>query len=334
MRNGSPPLPPPEAEAIERLRRSPRLWVLGARDPEMQFIARLLERVGEHTNWLGAAGKRCYPGNAYRGDPPAALADTAIVRVECDWAGSSAAFVVDHHHPGDPGFGVAPARYMHGASLGQIIGLLGRLAALRPLQDAPDAWEWRGDGAAEIAAAVGDLGFDGERWWVRGALADYALPDRVLMVAAGDHCLGAAYRGECPGVEPDALLRFRARQDAVWRGVSDATVRSDLERARRALERAPRLRLGVGVEVADMRTSSLPELNEAAARWGLPYVGELEDRSGRIKVVLRVADVQILAAWDGWARDQGLVDCYGGDPARGFAGGYRARTSARQVAHG
>jgi len=32
------------------------------------------------------------------------------------------------------------------------------------------------------------------------------------MIAAADHCLGAAYAGQCPGVDPAALREFRAEQ--------------------------------------------------------------------------------------------------------------------------
>jgi hypothetical protein len=34
------------------------------------------------------------------------------------------------------------------------------------------------------------------------------IPRRYVLAAAADHCLTAAYRGECPGVDPDdARLR-------------------------------------------------------------------------------------------------------------------------------
>jgi hypothetical protein len=35
------------------------------------------------------------------------------------------------------------------------------------------------------------------------------IPQRYVLAAAADHCLAAAYRGECPGVDPDALMRWR-----------------------------------------------------------------------------------------------------------------------------
>src|SRR5690606_4181877 len=34
-------------------------------------------------------------------------------------------------------------------------------------------------------------------------------PDSPVFAAAADHCLAAAYRGECPGIDPNALMRWR-----------------------------------------------------------------------------------------------------------------------------
>jgi hypothetical protein len=39
------------------------------------------------------------------------------------------------------------------------------------------------------------------------------IPQRYVLAAAADHCLAAAYRGECHGVDPDALMRWRVEKD-------------------------------------------------------------------------------------------------------------------------
>jgi hypothetical protein len=42
------------------------------------------------------------------------------------------------------------------------------------------------------------------------------IPHHLLLVAAADHCLAAAYAGRCPGVDPDDLAAHRIRERAAW----------------------------------------------------------------------------------------------------------------------
>ena len=67
----------------------------------------------------------------------------------------------------------------------------------------------------------------------------------------------------------------------------------------------------------------VPELPEAACRLGVTYLATPRPGpDGRRKVVLQCASAKHLAAWPTWAAANGIVDCYGGDPARGFVEGY------------
>lgn len=68
-----------------------RLFVLGAADPEMAAIEKILCDVGETVAYATVSGKRCHPGNAYKADgvimpsgSGARLADE-VVLVECDF---------------------------------------------------------------------------------------------------------------------------------------------------------------------------------------------------------------------------------------------------------
>jgi len=69
------------------------------------------------------------------------------------------------------------------------------------------------------------------------------IPPPLICAAAADHCLGAAYRGECPGVDPDALMRWRAESRARFQGRTVEEVLADVERAQAALRAAPKLAL-------------------------------------------------------------------------------------------
>jgi len=261
---------------------SSRLFVLGAPDPEMVTIAALLDHAGQPYVAAWHDGRRVDPGTAYRTNgfsaaPPAAV---GFVQVECAWAdGFDPGPVVDrmdHHRPGDPGFGRPPADYWAASSLGQVATTLG-------LEPTP---QWR-------------------------------------LVAAADHCLAAAYRGQCPGVDPDALMAWRLTSRAAFqhRSVDDLT--ADITVARQHLAQAPRVMLG-SVAVADLRSAAapIPELPEAALRDGIAFLAQARDpQSGRVKTVLQSAPTEAVAVFLATARTWGHGERYG-DPARGFAGVY------------
>jgi len=61
------------------------------------------------------------------------------------------------------------------------------------------------DGNRWAVSAVGALRRPGgDPCWVsRPTWA--TIPEDIVMVAAADHCLEAAIRGRCPGVDPDDL---------------------------------------------------------------------------------------------------------------------------------
>lgn len=169
------------------------------------------------------------------------------------------------------------------------------------------------------------------------------VPDDLVMAAAADHCLAAAYRGECPGVDPDELMRWRVASRAAFQGRPESEVLADVQRAREALRGACLEFLnaidsygtcrGCGADVsddyctcprfADLREQHIPELPEASAREGICFIASGLERDGRVKVVCQSGTPeQIQAFMEVWAPANGLAGIYG-DPARGFAGGYR-----------
>lgn len=292
-----------------------RIWILGAPDPEMAAIESLLRECGERVEYaLSDRGERVTAATAYRCPVPEAPEGATVYAVECFDVLPDGWVRIDHHRPGDPGYGRPPAEFFAASSIGQVLDVLG------------------------IASRRED----------------------VVLAAAADHCLAAAYRGECPGVDPDALMRWRVEQRAAHQGRSVEEVLADVERAREALMDAPVVRLspepwepacgvhgrtgacwqsggpdpsvrtdacyamGDTLAVVDMRGQRIPELPEAAARDGVCFIASISERDGRIKVVCQSGTPeQIRAFMTAWAPAQGLVDIYG-DPARGFAGGYLA----------
>lgn len=275
------------------------LFILGAMDPEMRFIERVLDEAMMPHVHATKVGRPVEPGTAYDATdlPSPTLLNVCdgVCLVECGgnvflhlWArfGSDRVEIVDHHRPGDPGYGKPPDQFFEASSIGQVLRLIGRLGAQPPVK---------------ISAA------------------------ELLMVAAADHCLRAAYSGYCPGVDPAALLEWRQRQRVSYhRGTVE-----ELERLVKLAmwhllnEAHPRICLN-GEMVVDLRAvGTVPELPEAGVRAGLAYLVELDGKPGERKVVLQASDGRAVEAFlGGWAAVQGYERLYG-DPVRGMCGGYR-----------
>src|SRR5690606_35849929 len=145
------PAPPPYSSAVGGLGRqedttmTDTLWILGAPDPEMQAIETLLRECGEHVAYaLDERGERVHAGNAYQAArPPVSDGQYDVVyAVECggDWFGAlnvwspydddggpvlTGCIRIDHHRPGDPGYGRPPSEFFAASSLGQVCAVLG-----------------------------------------------------------------------------------------------------------------------------------------------------------------------------------------------------------------
>lgn len=339
-----------------------RFFILGAADPEMDTISAALSASGQRFGYAAHAGVRVHPGNAYKADGvlfhngSTPKWDDVLVLVECElvripscWNACEScgdhpdpAYVglglcdmgspggmggcgdhhiwhqpvivrVDHHRVGDPGYGLPPERFMEGSSIGQVISLL------------------RGHGSPFFEDGEWITSDGGEHRDVGGCLAGlpYAavVSSEHVLIAAADHCLEAAYRGACPGVDPEALMCWRATSRAEFQKRPVSAVMADIEVARERLVAditARGKRVGsVPAEYADLREESIPELPEAAAREGIPFLASQADRDGRKKVVLMAVPQgsDLVRRFMAGEVVPGLVDYYG-DPARGFAGGY------------
>lgn len=140
---------------------------------------------------------------------------------------------------------------------------------------------------------------------------------RQRVIAAADHCLSAAYRGQCPGVSPEELIQFREETRSEARGIPLDELRRQISEATQTLLDAPRIRLA-DTDVAWLGEDAPAEASEASARAGLPYAYVRKEVDGRVKSGIRSAPP---AAIEAWMQRCGLAQIYG-DPQRGFAGGY------------
>jgi len=134
-----------------------RVWILGGADPEMEAIEGMLIQCGERVCFAMRDGERVRGGGAYgagieawdpnahldQGRTDTDLAGTVYV-VETDGpreflqlrqiignhfaAPESIAVVrIDHHRPGDPGYGHGPEEFFDASSIGQVLSELVRL---------------------------------------------------------------------------------------------------------------------------------------------------------------------------------------------------------------
>jgi hypothetical protein len=304
---------------------APDLWVLGSPDIEMEAIEQLLLSSRQVFMRAMKNSARCSGRNAYDADPPPESDWGRIYAVECRWASMPEnAISIGHHYPGDSGYGVKPADFLAGSSLGQ---------ALKVLADYPHASAffrsvWQTDAFGAGHYKPGSFALRRKSWLLRlcGTRSDprptwAVVPKHLLYTAAADHCLYAAYRGECPGVDVEGLRAWHIGAKARMLQCSERSVVESIKRARTVIREAPKIHLGDGCIAADVRLCDFPDLDEAAAIEKLAYVSYDQAIDGRVKVVLRGATAGHIVGWQAWAASQGLV-MLDGDPVRGVAVGY------------
>ncbi len=341
-----------------------RIWYLGASDPEMEAIEKLLRECGEQVVYArDASGLRVKPHNAAHAvgprlehkphtDPP------LVLLVECRVEGVDQYALVDHHSLGDPGYGRPPQEFIAAASIGQVVLVLATNDAL-PASFAKHNFN--------TPALRGCMHLVDGQWLVTSKEAWWVIPHELVLTAAADHCLNAAYRGECPGVDPEDLLEWRTKSRATVQGRSAEELHADIRRARDALEVAapfeavpsmadmrgwalyeevitmpdgyeartfPQLRPPHNLDVYDVPKyarghleqlkSVIPELPEAAARSGKGYVSGPLESPDGRRKFTASGRPEEVAAWMKWAEQEGGLQSIYGDPLRGFAGGYEA----------
>lgn len=354
-----------------------RLWILGAADHEMAAIETLLREAGEEfVCAINDDGSRVTPRTAYCRESQVATGEALLhwlddrgldadschgedsqVQIycvecaapiieddciECQLGHTS----IDHHRPGDPGYERPPGEFLTASSIGQVV------AALACIPGALQFFEFSEE---PTAATVGEfaLATDGV---VIGAECDVSddpaevwalvVPRDTVIVAACDHCLGAAWGGQCPGVSRDDVREYRARMAAQrpHDQVSVDEYRSRFDAALAAIAAAPTMPVlecycgacgnhgdrglcdcgycgGQYSNAVDLRGTHVAELPDAASYAGIAYLATVDGR-GASKTVLGGATTPELveAFMTQWGPSHGLREIYG-SPQRGFAGG-------------
>ncbi len=177
---------------------------------------------------------------------------------------------------------------------------------------APPVNYWEGSSIGQVAKLVG------------GKHSDFKL------VAASDHCLSAAMRGECPGVDPKELMAWRITARSAMARIQPWVLRRRIERATQRVLELPRLNLG-GVQVVDGSFDSTPELRDAAALVQIPILTTRKTPSGQIKIGLYGAEPDVVSEWLSSMRAADAVDHAYGNPHREYAGAVLNRETSQRL---
>ena len=149
----------------------------------------------------------------------------------------------------------------------------------------------------------------------------YTATDRLT--AAADHCLGHAYQGKCPGVNPAELAAWRAKSRSKFLGIDLKAYLKMVEQAKTRIADLPVLSIH-GARFLDSRNHQIRELPEASVQLGVPVLYSSAMKGGKYKEGILSATPEEIRAWKHWVSCReyyALTDIYG-DPSRGYAGGY------------
>lgn len=187
-----------------------KFYVLGAQDPEMREIEQILKSHGIPYGYAAVGLTRCNAKTAYQ-------ADSVITEV----------------------FGRRPVRRVVPPTV-DLVTVECRLPASRPPSLLIDH---HNEGDAGYEAPPTDYMAGASLGQLLRALG-LAPTTTQRLLAASDHCLTAAYQGECPGVDPEELLFLRASWQAKIANKPLHEVIDSILLAARLVERAYRKELG------------------------------------------------------------------------------------------
>ena len=301
--------------------RNPVIVIFGAPDHEEKAARALCKtaNVWTATATTGTGFARVHAGNAYQADGFSLdgnyfsnddVPSLDVILFECgDGAAPKWGDVIarcDHHREGDFGYDLPPYRFWQASSIGQLASHLGY--------------------GYDAGKAANAMKVD-EKW--------------LLMVAAGDHCPAAAYRGDCFGIDPAEFKSFRLSQMATvtqegcegWCNVCGFTgawaqhsnigeIKKQMAFAEACLSAAPDTKWA---GVKDLRHwGQIPMLPEAALSTGKAYLSQIPETdrdgnsTGKIKIVLGGDNTpETVTAVMEW---MSLFGKPYGVPSRGFAG--------------
>ena len=275
--------------------------VVGADDPEMKEIVEILATNGVETIFAERGGRRVHPGNAYDADAPEVPTGAKIIAIECGWPGMADVTVIDHHRPGDPGYGMGASEYWEASSIGQVYGLMGipsnpEAKAVAAVDHcAADAMHGRCPGVdAETARAT-------RRRQINAAFPNLTARDREALLEPIMTALGFAGLATVEIGGSHAILDFASQSVAPFEPTG-----------------IPTLAAGYSYEYLMLQQIWMENLSRQFD--GMIFLHR-DVEGGPEKCVFNGKQETARAFMNEWAPSRGLVQIYG-NPERGYAGGY------------
>lgn len=260
------------------------IFLLGAPDAEMSLIEKILLHFGIAFGYATLKGTRVSSSQAYDADGSSIEVPEGaeVVTVECAVKGITPVVKVDHHNPGDRGYGMPPDQFASAASIGQVVYLLNQLMGHAEVQSVFPNWQ---------------------------------------LAAAGDHCPAAAYQGKCPGISVEEFREYRLAGSAEFQKKDIEVLRAEVNAGMEMLQGLEYVH-HKGVKWKNAVSIQVPQLPHVAAMLAMPtsYSMYLPKENETKVGIIGSDDPAVIEAWLDFHADK-LVRLYG-DPARGYAGGY------------
>jgi hypothetical protein len=244
-----------------------------------------------------------------------------------------------------------------------------RISVNRPVKIINVDHHFKGDpGYGQPPAKFWSASSIGQAWMI--VKGDIEPPTFMKYVAASDHCLYAAYNGQCPGVNPRRLENNRDSTKARRFGVDLEVVKERTIITEKVLDELLKQYPVVlnGERILDVRSgftvcktcnavkvngifigtdkeckhqdtkwsATLFNLVEVSARRNIPIMINLSERgTDKWKVILANASAPTIKSFISWASDEQLIGVYS-DARRGYAGAYypiewNSKSSARKI---
>lgn len=186
----------------------------------------------------------------------------------------------------------------------------------------------------------GDAGFQKhpDQFWEGSSIGQFCnfiefSPDHtLLMVAAADHCLSAAYAGLCPRINPVKFRKFRVKQKCeFYKNDPKSEYKSTPESLNAVIDNAIEiLKNAENINgIIDLRNFGyINELPEAACILGVGYMTQIDEidekneKTGNKKILIEgVTTPEQISEFIEWAKklENKVGEPYG-NPNRGFAG--------------
>ena len=194
-----------------------RIFVLGAKDPEMDAIEEILNKNNQKYVYASIDDKRCHPGNSYSATNDLKEYDE-VIYIESDTIDKYENTIsLDHHKEGDYGYDLKYHLFLDASSIGQLIKYLIKNDLFETetedfyMRASFDGYMFFAEDFYMRASFDGYMFFAQENsWYFRKSLNEFIrIPKKYVLIAAADHSLSQAYKGLCVGVSHDELFEER-----------------------------------------------------------------------------------------------------------------------------